>query len=655
MGENLSQQIKELIDFLNTNTVLYDEGHPIISDKEWDDAYFKLKQLEEASGIKFKNSPTQSIHFESVDALKKVIHNHEMLSLEKTKSLDDVKDFLGNDSYITMCKMDGLTCSLRYLNGKLVSAETRGDGKIGEDILHNAKVIPSIPKRIPFNDELIVDGEVICTYDDFEQFKNEYKNPRNFASGSIRLLNNKECNDRHLTFIAWDVIKGLDDYEFLHQKFSKLMEMNFQVVPWIVNYNLNNGINEIKKMAQENSYPIDGIVYKFDSIAHSKTLGKTAHHFKNAIAYKFYDETYPTELLDIEWTMGRTGVLTPIAIFKPIKIDGSIISRASLHNVSIMHEIFGLYPYKHQEIEIYKANMIIPQIANAKNIITDETQQINSDYYAEIKHISKCPCCGEELIVKTSDNGILNLICPNPNCEGKFINKLDHFCGKKGLDIKGLSKATLNKLMNWGWLNSYEDLFKLSEHSTEWKQKSGFGDKSVENILNAINTSRKCNLSNFIAALGIPLIGSTASKDLANHFKTWTNFMTAIDANYHFWELPNFGLEMHRSIIDFDYKEAKILYDKYLSIQLPSEEKKVDNNLDGKSIVITGKLTHFKNRDALKTIIEEHGGKVSSAVSGKTSYLINNDVNSTSSKNVAAKKNNVPIISEEKFIEIFSI
>lgn len=646
-------EIKELIEYLNYHTKKYDEGNPEISDKEWDEKYFYLKELEDKYHIYYPNSPTQKINYEVVNSLEKVTHNHEMLSLEKTKSLEEVKDFLGTSLSLAMCKMDGLTCSLKYENGILVAAETRGNGLIGENILHNAKVISNIPKQIPYVDDLIVDGEIICTYSDFEPFSLDYKNPRNFASGSIRLLDSKECSKRKLKFIAWDIIEGIEMASFLSDKLFALESYGFEIVPFtrsskIDTLALNYSINILQEKAKEYSYPIDGLVFKFDNIEYGKSLGKTAHHFKNALAYKFYDEEYETTLIDIDWTMGRIGVLTPVAIFEPIEIDGAIIERASLHNLSIMEELSGGFQRKGDILYIYRANQIIPQVAKWEHI---------GNYNEENSLLlpKKCPICGEPTKIEYTI-GTKNLICPNPNCEGKLINHLDHFCGKKGLDIKGLSKATLEKLVDWEWISTTEDIFKLNEHRAEWIKKAGFGVKSVDNILNAIEDARWCTLNAFISSLGIPLIGKTASKELIKIFPTWEEFISAVENKYDFCSIPNFGIEMNNAIINFDYTEAKNIRNNYLRIfmEITPVNKIEKSNLEGLTFVITGKVKHFKNRDELKEFIEARGGKVVGSISSKTNYLINNDIESTSSKNVSAKKLGIPILSEENFLENFS-
>ena len=356
-------RIEELVTLLNDYTKLYDEGKPAISDKEWDDLYFELLSLEEETGLIFHNSPSQKVVFTAVSALEKKEHNHQMLSLDKTKDIAEVASFLHGAEYIAMNKMDGLTCSLRYIDGRLVSAETRGNGLIGENILHNARVISNIPKAISYKEELIVDGEVICNYESFKEFASEYKNPRNFAAGSIRLLDAKECATRKLSFVAWDVIVGFNSCTKVNKRLDKLTEYGFTVVPFTSGNGIEKDIVKLKLSASTFDYPIDGVVFKFDDIEYGKSLGQTEHHFKNAIAFKFYDEEVETTLRDIEWTMGRTGVLTPVAIYDDVEINSNIYNRASLHNVSTMKLILGEEPYVGQKIKVYLANMIIPQIS----------------------------------------------------------------------------------------------------------------------------------------------------------------------------------------------------------------------------------------------------------------------------------------------------
>ena len=610
--------------------------------------------MEEETGIIYPDSPTHHIYFESVSKLEKVKHNHPMLSLDKTKNIEDIKSFVNGHSWIAMAKLDGLTCSLKYMNGKLVSAETRGNGIEGEDITHNAKVISSIPQTINYKKELVVDGEVICTYEDFEQFKNDYKNPRNFASGSIRLLDSKECQKRYLTFIAWDCF--CDDHFYdnylnypfntqktLSLKLQILKDLGFIIVLNITDIDTISIDLAISSLKENNSnYPIDGIVFKYDNIDEYNAAGRTDHHFKGGLAYKFYDETYETTVKNIEWTMGRTGQLTPVLIYDDIEIDGAICNRASLHNISIMTQLMG-GAYPGQKVYIYKANQIIPQVESA--------QEDNPDHIPGIQIPKICPYCGKPTEIR-KDNDSEVLYCTNEQCESRLINRLEHFCGKKGLDIKGLSKATFEKLIDWNWINNIEDVFYLFNHRNEWIKKSGFGIASVDKILKSIEEHKHTTLDAFISAIGIPLIGRTAAKDLTNYFETYEDFRNAVnDENYHFYDLDNFGEEMNNSIKNFNYAEADRI-SKLLFIETPVVNKnQINNNLAGKTIVITGKLTTFKNRAELKAVIESHGGKVSDSISGKTDLLINNNVNSTSSKNKVAKARNIPIVSELDFMK----
>ena len=656
-------RVRFLVIALNAYTKDYEQGNPKITDEEWDNMYFELKSLEEETGLILSTSPTQTITYDVVNALSKVEHNHKMLSLEKTKSLDELNSFIGKKEAVIMCKMDGLTCSVTYKNGELVAAETRGNGLVGEDILHNARVLSSIPKKIPYKDELVIDGEIVCTYKNFEPFSNEYKNPRNFAAGSIRLLDSKECSKRNLTFVAWDVLSPIyynsGEERSMSEKLNYIWPFGFTIVPKVVvpAYDADGGVVELSDVidhltiqAKELGYPIDGMVAKFNDCAYGRSLGETGHHFKNAMAYKFYDETYWSKLLDIEWTMGRTGVLTPVAVFEPIDIDGSTVERASLHNEGIMSQLFGpLGAFKFQEVEVFKANMIIPQIKSVK-----DATYLYEEY--KLHGPTICPICGGKVVTRVNIDSIVR-ICIESNCPGKLINRLDHFCGKKGLDIKGISKATLEKLIEWGWLDDYTGIFELSRFKDEWVQKPGFGVKSVEKVLNSISAGATCELHQFIAALGIPLIGSTASKELAKHFKTWEDFVAAAEGTYPFYQLPNFGGEMHNSIVSFNYAEAKLLAEHYIHFNYDKGESTpaAGADLSGKVFVITGKLTHFKNRDEIKARIEALGGKVTGSVSKNTNYLINNDVNSTSSKNATAKSLGIPILSEDDFIQTFGI
>ena len=638
-------KVRELIDTLNYHTKLYDEGRPEISDREWDVLYFTLVQLEAETGLYFEDSPTQRIHFQEVSKLNKVEHNHPMLSLDKTKEISEIESFIRNKDFIAMSKLDGLTCSLRYVDGKLVGAETRGNGIIGEDILHNALVIKSIPNKIAYDKELIIDGEIICTYDNFERFSTEYKNPRNFASGSIRLLDSKECSTRNLTFVAWDVIKGLDE-DVLIGKLDTLEIYGFITVPFYFgNDNVETIVEYIKEKSQKLSYPIDGVVFKYNQCDEYNAAGRTDHHFKGGIAYKFYDEEYETVLKDIEWTMGRTGVLTPVAIFEPVDADGSIIEKASLHNVSVANDTLGGlgFGWKGQKIWVYKANMIIPQISRA-----EEDDERTKDYFT-LPYL--CPICLTEAETRKEVDSEM-LYCVNPQCEGKLVNRIEHFFGKKGLDAKGISKATISKLIDLGWVTRIADVFDLSRYKNEWKTLPGFGEKSVSNILGSIETCRNCDLESAIAGIGIPLVGRTVARDLAKRFANYGAFKENIEGSFDFSTLGGYGYEMNKSLKTFDYSELDYIVENYLIFK---EEKNEENeqSLEGLTFCVTGKVSIFKNRDELSAFIESKGGKVTGSVSKNTSYLINNDTESASAKNKKAKELNIKIIGEQTFMDMF--
>jgi DNA ligase (NAD+) len=620
-----------------------------MTDTEWDKIYFQLKELENISGIIYPHSPTQSISYEVVNKLEKVTHSHPMLSLAKTKSEKEIYDFIGEKEHIAMLKMDGLTCSLTYRDGKLVAAETRGNGTVGENILHNALVLPSIPKTIGMKEEVIVDGEIISTYTNFKKWEDKYANPRNFAAGSIRLLDSQECAERGLTFVAWDRINAPE--ETMSETFRLLDFLGFEVVPYLVN---DFNIEALKTTANICSYPIDGLVVKYNDRKYGESLGRTSHHFNNGIAFKFGDDSAISTLINIDYEVSRNGILTPVAVFEEIELEGSTVSRASLHNLSVMKKLLGI-AYTGQEVEVVKQNMIIPQIISAVKRIPDDLYE---DPHVMILLPANCPVCGEPLEVICEDESEI-LMCKNINCSCRIINQLDYFCGKKGLDIKGLSKATLEKLLNWGWVNSLSDIFELKSHRDEWIRKPGFGPKSVDNILNAIESSRECEWTSYLAAFGIPLIGPNVIKELTKYFKSWDEFISAVENNFDFYNLPTFGYEKHKALHNFNYSEAKEIIEKYITFKTPEVKEVVETvgakTLEGKTFVVTGKLTHFKNRGELENKIAANGGKVTSSISKKTDYLINNDINSDSAKNRSAKAAGIPIISEEDFIKTFGI
>ena len=658
-------RMKELIEFLNYHQNLYDKGTPQISDKEWDDAYFELKNLEEITGESLPGSPTQKIRYTVVTELRKVSHDEDfpMLSLDKTKEISDIENKFRNKQWIAMAKCDGLSCRLIYQGGRLIQAATRGNGEVGEDITHNAQVVKNIPKWIPHDGRLVVDGEIVCTAQDFAPFAEEYANSRNFAAGSIRLLDAAESAKRNLSFIAWDCIyDDAGESQLLSQQLEDLALYGFDIVNYgICEVTVEEAIEFLKRSADAEGLPIDGIVFKLDNKSEYYAAGTTSHHPSGACAFKFYDEEYETELLDIEWSMGRTGVLTPVAIYKDIEIDGATCNRASLHNLSITRELLGDSPLVGQKIWIYKANQIIPQISKAEDV--GEKLGMDPAYFwndPELHFLfppKECPICGAPTEIVESDSGTVELYCSSDTCPAKLINRLDHFCGKKGLDIKGLSKATLSKLIDWGWVSCVSDIFKLGEASDLWANKPGFGAKSVNNLLNAIYAARTTTLEQYISAWGIPLIGRTYSRKLADTFETYEEFRSAVEDNFVFESIEGIGPEKADALWSFDYTEADSLVERGI-ITFAEKEAQLENSgnaqLSGAIVCITGKLRNFKNRDELKVLIERAGGKVTTSVSSKTTYLVNNDINSTSSKNRTAKELGVKIITEEELLSMLN-
>ena len=643
VSKEIKKRIDTLVDDLNYFTDCYDIGRPEISDEEWDDMYFDLYELEKKTGYINPDSPTQKVHYQIVSALQKVKHNHPMLSLAKTKDENEIKSFIGDKECVCMAKMDGLTCSLLYENGRLVRAETRGNGEEGEDITHNAMVIPSIPKKINYKDKLIVDGEIICDYKTFEKFKGEYKNPRNFAAGAIRRLDSKECAEAGLTFVAWDIINI--EYS-LDLKIKNLLKLNFIVVPSTLVYKdeFEGAKLFITNWCEKENYPIDGLVIKYNDINYYNSLGTTAHHPNGGIAFKFYDEEYETELLDIEWSMSRTGTLTPVAIFKPIDIDGSTVSRANLSNVSVMWDTLGKCPESHQKIYVSKRNQIIPKIERA------EKNDIPHDHTLPNGQVPLyCPVCSGEVKV-VSDFDSITAICTESSCPGKLVNIIDHYCDRaKGLDIRGLSKKTIEQLIEWGWIESPYDLYFLKGHRDEWINKPGFGVTSVTKILDAIEKSKTCRLENYISALGIPLIGLTIAKEIVKYYETWNDFREAIGGRWS--DLYGFGIGIENSLNKYDYAMADRIAE-MLNFIIPEEDNK-EQTVEGMNFVITGKLS--KKRDDIKADIESCGGKVTGSVSSKTNYLVCNDKNSTTGKSAEAKRLNIPVITEEELNKLLGI
>ena len=650
-------EMRKLINELNRLTKLYNAGTPEVSDKEWDDLYFKLVNAEKENGVYYSDSPTQTIVYQDVDKLQKVTHNHPMLSLDKTKDIKVLESFIGDKDVLVMAKLDGLTCSLKYNNGKLVSAETRGNGIEGEDVTHNIVCVKGVPHEIPFKDELIVDGEIICDLNTFNNnFAQDYKNARNYAAGAIRRLHSTENKDCGLSFIAWDCIKGIEE-DTLREKLETLAGYGFDIVNFIFHnntFNLMEAIDLIRERAQIDNIPIDGVVVKYDDCAYYDSLGHTDHHFRGGLAYKFYDEEYETRLKYINYDVSRTGVLTPVAVFEPVEIDGTIVERASLHNMSVMADILGNTPYAGEPIWVIKANQIIPQITKATKMDYGDivsrggcTVGLGGDYGI------RCPICGGLTCIVESESGVKTLMCDNEDCPGKLAQRIDHYCSKKGLDIKGLSRKTIEKLIDWGWVNSIKDIYTLQQHEQEWAQKPGFGVKSVVKIISSIysNMLNKVELSNFISALGIPLVGKTVANEITKYYETWDDFRSAVGGDW--TEFDGFGPEISRAINNFDYTEADEIAAMLDFIPPKGAEQESPSELPLKDMVfcVTGKLKNY-TRDSIKEEIEKNGGKVASGVTSKVNYLVTNTPDSGTAKNKDAQKLNIPIITEEQYMAL---
>lgn len=645
-----TNRVKELVFQLNKyRDLYYNDSDSQISDYEYDTLFDELKKLEDETGCIMSNSPTQTVGYEVKSALEKHKHSHPMLSLDKTKSISDLINFAGDKDCLLMHKLDGLTVLLTYEDGLLTLAETRGNAEEGEIITHNAKVFKNIPLTIPYKEHFEIEGEAIITYRDFEEINSKlpdakkYKNPRNLVSGSVRQLDSSIAANRNIQFIVWKVPTDLG--ETYADRFEKAREFGFDVVKNIAICKYDSAEDydrytyELKTISTQAGIPIDGLVATYNNIPFGESLGTTGHHPRHSIAFKFYDEEVTTILKDVEWSMGKTGDLTPVAIFDEVELEGTSVSRASLHNISICKELqLGIG----DEITVYKANAIIPQVR--ENLTKSNNLIIPSI----------CPVCGGITeIVKDKDTEVLK--CTNAICNGRLLGRLTHFVSKKGMDIDGLSESTLAKFVELGWVKNLFDIYgSLHTHYVELIDIEGFGERSVEKLDRAIENSKDVELKNFITSLSIPGIGSSQSKELAKKFKTWDAFSDAGFGNYDFSELEGFGNILDKNIhmwFSTMWNEDRI--GQLVRNMRFKDEKSpisINNDLSGLTFVITRSLNQFANRDAAKEEIELHNGKVSGSVSTKTDYLVNNDIDSNSGKNKKAKELGIPIINEEQLI-----
>lgn len=674
-----TNRIIELVSLLNKyRDAYYNNNESLVSDKEYDMLFDELVKLEQEQGLILANSPTQTVGYEVVSQLKKVTHNHPLLSLGKTTEIQEFYDYFKGLPMLLMAKMDGLTCSLLYRDGKLVRAESRGDGETGEDITHNAKVIVNLPLEIPFKGEMIIDGECIITRHDFERInkplvekaekeataagltgkdfkeyvrKHSYANPRNLVSGSVRQLDSGVAAKRNIRFIGWKLhsMKNPDGTPYGVDKHTHglihLEKCGFEVVSNITM--IDNSVADyadamefIKRDCEKLNYPIDGMVGIFDDIEYGNNLGRTGHHPRHSLAFKFYQEDVETTLRDIEWSPSRTGLINPVAIFDAIEIDGTTVSRATLNNVSIIEELkLGIG----DTIGVIKANQIIPNVT--KNLTESNTYQIPKT----------CPCCGSPTIIK-ADNDRKMLYCSNAHCPAVMHDRIANFATRDAINIVGVSEKRLNILMELGFITDFESLYKLKEHRAELINLRGFGESSTDALLKAIEESKNCKLQNVLVAIGMPGIGKSAAKTIANYCSKNTNgnvfdtFLQFAKSNHDWSALPEIGEGtsngINQYVIDNIDQIEPLLH--ILNVEQPTKN---DNGaLAGKTFCITGKLVSFPNRDALVADIESKSGIVVSSVTAKTNYLITNDKTSGSSKNKAAEKHGTKIITEIEYI-----
>lgn len=639
--------MRELVEMLNRARKAYEqEDSEIMSNYEYDHLYDELEKLENELGVTMSNSPTVNVGYEVLSELPKERHESPMLSLDKTKDPQRLKEFLGDQKAVISWKLDGLTIVLTYRGGSLEKAVTRGNGEIGEIITNNAKVFQNIPHTIPYKGELILRGEAVISYADFQRINDEiedvdakYKNPRNLCSGSVRQLNNEITAKRHVHFLAFTLVRadGVDFHNSRMRQFAWLEEQGFEVVEHYLTdrENLEEKITYFANHISENAFPSDGLVLLYEDIAYGNSLGRTAKFPRDAFAFKWADELRETTLREIEWSPSRTGLINPVAIFDPVELEGTTVSRASVHNISIMEELeLGVG----DSIQVYKANMIIPQIA--ENLTR-----------SGVKDIPKvCPVCGEATRIDMQ-NGTKTLCCPNPECQAKQIKSFALFVSRDALNIEGLSEATLEKFIARGFIRKMDDIFHLDRYADEIREMEGFGEKSCENLLKSIETARNTTLPRLLYGLGIAGIGLANAKLICKAFKNQPEKIQHATAE-EIAEIPGMGEVLAGAYVSYFAKEENAqLFQRLLKeVVIPEfrEETKAQL-LEGKTFVITGSVHFFKNRAEVKEVIEGLGGKVTGSVTSKTDYLINNDVTSTSSKNKKANELGVPIISEEEF------
>ena len=647
-----NERMKELVQQLSEAAkAYYQESREIMSNYEYDRLYDELLALEKETGTVLSGSPTQRVGYEVLSELPKEAHERPMLSLDKTKSVEDLVSWLGGQTALLSWKLDGLTVVLTYRGGELFKAVTRGNGLVGEVITGNARAFRNVPLRIPFTGELTLRGEAIMRYSDFERVNEtisdadaKYKNPRNLCAGSVRQLDPRVTKERGVYFSAFSLVnaEGVDFRNSRANQFDWLVSQGFDVVEHmpVTAETLPAAVQDFEKRVADNDFPSDGLVLLLDDIAYGESLGTTAKFPRNAMAFKWSDETKETTLRMIEWSPSRTGLINPVAIFTPVELEGTTVSRASVHNVSIMR---SLELGEGDTITVYKANMIIPQIAD--NLTRSGT----------CAPPEACPVCGKPTTVR-SENGVETLWCGNPDCVIKKIKRFALMASRDALNMEGLSEATIEKLIAAGFIHEYAELFDIGEHRDAIAEMEGFGEKSADNLIGAVTRARNTDMTRFVYSLGIPGIGLQNAKMLTRHFRGDFGAFRRCPAE-ELCEVEGIGAvlaDQIRAYLD-DPENARLVDDllSRVTLERPAETAGSDAALfAGKTFVITGSVTHFKNREELKAFIEARGGRAAGSVSAKTSYLINNDTASNSSKNRKAKELGVPILSEEEFLEL---
>ena len=642
-------RIKELVNVLNeASRAYYQEDREIMSNFEYDKLYDELVALERETGLVLSGSPTSKVGYEVLSELPKERHPEPMLSLDKTKSVDDLAAWLNGRKGVMSWKLDGLTVVITYEDGELVKAVTRGNGEIGEVITNNARVFANVPNKISFKNPLTIRGEAIITYTDFEKInqtiedvESKYKNPRNLCSGTVRQLNNEITAKRNVHFFAFSMLDSGDDKvdKTVNSRFDFLSGLGFSVVEHkdVTPDNIHEVVKTFSDKISTNDFPSDGLVLAFDDIAYGRSLGRTAKFPRDSIAFKWADEEAETTLRHIEWSPSRTGLINPVAIFDTVELEGTSVSRASIHNVSIAKQLkLGIG----DTIKVYKANMIIPQISEN---VTKSGNLIVPDV---------CPACGNKTELK-NENGVETLYCPNPDCPAKSIKLFTHFVSRNAMNIDGMSEATLEKFIDKGFLVELYDIYHLDRYEDEIVNMEGFGRKSYDNMIESINASRNTDLTRVLYGLGILNIGHATAKLICKFFKNDIEKIISASAE-EFAQIEKIGEVIAEGIVSYfaNDENIRVLRAILNEVTLIEEENDKEQDLEGKTFVITGSLNSFANRDELKKLIEDRGGKVAGSVSAKTSYLINNDVMSNSSKNKKAKDLGIPIISEEDFLKL---